>query len=86
MNRIRPGSFLVNMADGIQLDVFEEIRKTKNVPFTHTLGPAGTLGCIEFSGEVFDDIRRYIQYGGYAGVSLADYLDGLYSRANCNSA
>lgn len=85
MNRVRPGSFLINMGDN-QIDVFEEVSKAKNVPYTHTLGPSGTAGYIEFSGEVFDDICRYVKHGGFAGISLADYLDGLYDLAKSSSS
>lgn len=81
MNRVRPGSFLINMGDD-QIDVFEEIRKTSNVPYTHILGPSGTLGYVEFSGELFDDIQRFVKVGGYAGITLAEFLDGLYSSAS----
>lgn len=77
MNKCALNSFAIEYEDGF-IDVYTEIRKTARVPYEHVLGDENNPEYVNFDAEVFDLIRQYIKDGGYAGLTLAEYLDGFY--------
>ena len=72
MSTVASGSYVIAMGSNKNYDVYEELLKTKHVPHIHH------DGCIFFDADVDSLISRFIQAGGYADLTLAEYLDGFY--------
>lgn len=80
LNYVGPGSFIIHRTHGTDIDVYEELNKTRFVPLNRQEASSQRhANTIEFGDEVFDIIQKFVRSDGYAGLSLAEYLDGLFT-------
>ena len=78
MNTVAKGSFTIRQ-DGFEYDVYSELLKTKYVPYTLSANLHWMDDRIDYEDGVALLLKNFIQYGGYAGLSLAEYLDSFYA-------
>ncbi len=77
VNYVGAGSLIIRRAGGLDIDVYEELHRTSHTPIVRLLSQSN-ISTIEFGDEVFNLIYKFVRSDGYAGLSLAEYLDGLF--------
>lgn len=77
MNTVGKGSFVIKQC-GNEFDVYSELLNTSKVPYELSADAHWTEDHIIYYDDVALLIKNFIQSGGYAGLSLAEYLDSFY--------